>query len=222
MRRLALILALAATPARADTWVTFDRPVDDRSFYRAVACAAPAGARCTDPLTRWSARDRRDLTVSLRLMDEGPRTPRRAAMSQAIDHAIREINATGADLRLVRVRDGLDAMIDVWDSRFREGDPIVMPSEDLRGEALMEGARVQVWWDGDFTLTRAVILIAADLGTPDLRSVVLEEMVQSLGLLTDIEGEAYAETSIFSESSNAVTRLRGQDATAIRLHYPRD
>ena len=41
-----------------------------------------------------------------------------------------------------------------------------------------------------------------------------------MGLPTDIAGEAYR-GSIFSETGNSVVRLTGQDAEALRLHYPR-
>jgi hypothetical protein len=50
--------------------------------------------------------------------------------------------------------------------------------------------------------------------------VVLEELTQAMGLLTDIEGQAYADSSVFSETSNAVRRLSRQDRAALRLHYP--
>jgi hypothetical protein len=41
-----------------------------------------------------------------------------------------------------------------------------------------------------------------------------------MGLVTDVLSPAY-EDSIFAEDGNSVTRLRGQDAAALRRHYPR-
>lgn len=219
---VALALALGASPAAGDSFVRLDRRVPDAVFHRAVACAAPPGRDCTEPLVAWPAPDRRALTVALRSTEAKRPGPRQAQVGQALDQAIAEINGVGADLRLVRVADGSRAAISVWDSRLREGDPIVLPAEGLDGTAVMEGARVEVWWDGRRRITRAVIVIAGDLPATDLRSVVLEEVVQALGLLTDITGRAYAETSVFSEDANTVTRLSGQDAAVIRMHYPRE
>jgi len=45
-------------------------------------------------------------------------------------------------------------------------------------------------------------------------------LVQAMGLPTDIESPAYT-GSIFAESSNSAVWLRGQDAAALRRHYPR-
>jgi hypothetical protein len=216
VRALALALLLAG-PAQADNWVTFDHPVNDATFYFAVACAAPEGGDCRGPLVYWPARYA--LTVALRSMEGGPDTQRFRMLSRALNHAIEEINATGADLRLVR-DDAAPAAITVWDSTFAEGDPILWPDEGFDGSAVMEGARVHIWWNDDLTLYRGTILFAADLAPSEFRSVMLEEMTQSLGLLTDVEGEAYAERSIFDEGSNAIFHLRGQDAAAVRLHYP--
>jgi hypothetical protein len=218
VRALALTLWLAG-PALADDWVTFERTVDDATFYFAVACAAPEGEACRGPLVHWPAPERLALPVALRSMDGGPDTQRYRQLSRALNQAIDEINGTGADLRLVRDDDAPSA-ITVWDSTFAEGDAILWPDEGFDGSAIMEGARVHIWWNDDFTLYRATILFAADLAPSEFRSVMLEEMTQSLGLLTDLEGQAYAGRSIFDEGSNGIFYLQGQDAAALRLHYP--
>jgi hypothetical protein len=69
-------------------------------------------------------------------------------------------------------------------------------------------------------ITGAAIAISADIQRREIASVVLEELVQAMGLVTDVVSPAY-EDSIFSETGNSVTRLRGQDAAALRRHYPR-
>jgi hypothetical protein len=86
----------------------------------------------------------------------------------------------------------------------------------------MEGARVYIWWNERREIEEAMIVISAGLAADAMESVVLEELTQALGFLTDLEGRAYAETSIFSETSNAVTRLLGQDRMVVRRHYPPD
>lgn len=218
-----LLLAAAwASPAIADSFVELDRRVSDAAFHLAVACAAPPGEGCTEPLAAWPAPQRRELTVSLDAERAARPDPRHGAVGQALDAAIRQINRLGADIRLVRVADGSPAAIMLWDSDILEGQPIVLPEAGMDGAHLMEGARVEILWDADRWITEATIVIAGDLSPSDFRSVILEELVQSLGLLTDITGSAYADTSIFSETSNAVTRLSGQDAAVIRLHYPKE
>lgn len=213
---IALLLGLAG-PAAADSFVHLDRRVTDSDLHRAVACAAEPGGDCTEPMAAWPAPQRRALTVSLQGDGSGPR---HAQLGRALDRAVAQINRVGADLRLRRVGDGAEAEIMLWDSDIAEGEPIMLPEAGFDGQETMEGARVNLWWDDNHTITHGAIVIAADLPDGDLRSVVLEEMVQSLGLLTDLTGPAYAMTSIFSESSNTVTRLSGQDAAVVRLHYP--
>jgi hypothetical protein len=217
VRALALLLLLLSATARADTWVTLDVPVPDEDVWRAVACAAPLDGDCRETMAWWPAPMRQALPVAFRRMDDGPLTPRAAELSQALDHAIAEINAVGADIRLVRAAEGA---ITFWDSTFVLGEPIILPAEEMTGWSTMEGARVEIWWGDDQWIDRGVIVVAADLDAADFRSVALEELVQSLGLLTDLEGAPYALSSIFSETSNAVTRLAGQDAAVLRLHYP--
>ena len=54
-----------------------------------------------------------------------------------------------------------------------------------------------------------------------MKSTVLEEVIQSLGLLTDIHNRYYHTRSIFSETGGGrVTKLRGQDAATLLYHYP--
>jgi hypothetical protein len=70
------------------------------------------------------------------------------------------------------------------------------------------------------TILSAAIAISQDIRRREIASVVLEELVQALGLPTDIDSPAYTR-SIFSEADNATVWLRGQDAAALRRHYPR-
>jgi len=68
-------------------------------------------------------------------------------------------------------------------------------------------------------IDQAVISMSVDTPRRAIASVVLEEVVQALGLMTDIRSPVYRR-SIFAEDSNSGTRLRGQDAMVIRRHYP--
>ena len=49
---------------------------------------------------------------------------------------------------------------------------------------------------------------------------MLEELTQSMGLMTDIRNPYYETRSVFSEDSNSVVKLGEQDREALRLHYP--
>ena len=62
-------------------------------------------------------------------------------------------------------------------------------------------------------------MLAADIDEADIRSVVLEEIMQALGFGLDIENPAYNDVSIFSQDSNTVTTVEGQDATPLRMLY---
>ena len=69
------------------------------------------------------------------------------------------------------------------------------------------------------TIERAAIILARDLPPDHYRAVLLEELVQAMGLLTDIRNTAYAGRSIFAADDNLTTALQGQDLVALRRHY---
>ena len=71
--------------------------------------------------------------------------------------------------------------------------------------------------DGD--IREALIAVSAFTRRREIASILLEEITQGLGLMTDIRGPGYAR-SVFSEDGNSTTRLTGQDAMALRRHYP--
>ena len=73
----------------------------------------------------------------------------------------------------------------------------------------------------DGAIAAAAVAVSMHLPRRVLRSVVLEEVVQATGLVTDVAGAAYGD-SIFHETGNDVARLRGQDAAAVRRHYAGD
>jgi hypothetical protein len=219
-RGLAALIAVLASAALADSQLVIDTALTDDQFYKAVACGAPPGGACHLDLVNWPAVVARDLTISV--VQTAPGFARRhgRAGENALAGAINEINGIGSALTLRRIEDDAPAPIQVWFSDIREGDPVALPNVSLPQGDRMEGARVYIWWNAEYQIDRAVIILSRDLLPGELRSVMLEELTQSLGFLTDLEGKAYAEISIFSETSNAVTRLDGQDRMALRRHYP--
>jgi hypothetical protein len=216
---LATILVLAC-PALADSQLVLNRPLSDADFYKAVACAAPPGKGCVLDIVRWPDSAARDLVIKVAATQPRFARDHGNAGVKALQAAIDEINSTGAGLTLRRAKPDETGQIEVWFSDLGEGDAIELSGQGLPRGDRMEGARVYIWWNDAKEIDRAVIILSHDLLAEEMTSVMLEELTQSLGFLTDLEGSAYAESSIFSETSNAITQLRGQDRMVLRRHYP--
>lgn len=214
------ILVLLAVQARAgETLVHLARPVSDADFHRALACGALPGGKCRQPLIRWGQQTRRDLRVALLPAEAGFDQTRARLVGGAVDRAMAQINAVGADLRLRRVGPGEKPHVRIRMSALREGQR-TRGIDGVPDGWQVEAASFHVYTNADHRITRGTILISTDIDLSAIESVLLEELVQSLGLPVDIEGPAYADRSIFDQNSNRVTRLTGQDAAAIHLHYP--
>ncbi len=209
-------LLLLATAALPDDFVIAKGRLSDADFYRLVACGRPPGGICRMPLRRWPADLARDLTVT-KLSDIEPVWPTTAAqIDLALDLAIDQINNAGAGIRLRRVDDNAPALI-----RLQVRSPRTMAL--ISGEttqARIPAGMVMPGGASPDRITAASIVISSAIALTETNSVVLEELTQSLGLPFDISGKYYRRRSIFSQESNGVTRLTGQDITALRLHYP--
>ena len=218
---VAVVLASTACTARrvaAQEYIDVDGPLGDADFYRVVACGAPPGGDCAKPRIHWPADRRHPLAVGIAQVDPGVPDYRVGLLDRALDDAIAEINGAGADITLARVPGGpFDIpvyLVDVPQGGVVEGTG----NASLDGEQIAIG-RVVIRSRGS-RITSAAIAISAEIRRREIASVMLEELVQSLGLTTDILGPAY-EASIFAEDSNSTVWLRGQDAEALRRHYPR-
>ncbi|PWK55321.1 DUF2927 domain-containing protein [Roseicyclus mahoneyensis] len=215
---LALCVALAAPPAKAQEYITVPSLISDEDFHRLVACAAPPGGDCAKPLIRWPEARRLSLRVGIAAVADSFPSYKFDLIDQAIDVAIEEINASGAALFLSRAYEG-ELDVPVYLVNTPQGGTISGTSlPDLDG-ADMAIARVVLRSRGD-EIVSAGIAISQDINRREIASVVLEELVQAMGLPTDIDGPAY-QRSIFAEYSNSTVWLRGQDAAALRRHYPR-
>ena len=220
LRRLALALlfCLASTAASAQEFIAVPDMISEEDFYRLVACAAPPGGTCAKPFIRWPMTRRADLRIGI--ADVAPSFPsyKLDLIDRAIDAAIAEINATGADVHLTRAYEGT-VDIPFYLIPTPQGARITGTSIAELDGSEMAIARVALRSRGG-TILSAAIAISQDIRRREIASVVLEELVQALGLPTDIDSPAYTR-SIFSEADNATVRLRGQDAAALRRHYPR-
>ena len=216
----AALVLLGAGGARALEFVQTAGVLSDADFYRAVACGAAPGAPCAKPFTRWPAAKALDLSVTI--SDVHPDFPsyKRELVDSALQEAVDEINNVGAAVQLHILPSGSAADIPIYLTGARRGGLV-----DNTGFLGLDGSTIQaglvtLWWR-DGVIRSSGIALSKDLRRRSTRSVLLEELVQSLGLATDLRNPSYAGKTIFDEDSNAVTRLIGQDAQALRLHYPR-
>lgn len=222
MWRLVLLALLSILtqprPASAQEFIAVPDLISDEAFYRLVACAAPPGGDCAKPFIRWPRERRLRLRVGIAQIAEGFVGYRLDLIDRSIDRAIDEINGAGAHLFLERAYEGpFDVPIYLVDAP-QGGEIVGTGVADLDGTSISIG-RVALRSRGE-VITGAAIAISADIQRREIASVVLEELVQAMGLVTDVVSPAYTD-SIFSETENSASRLRGQDAAALRRHYPR-
>lgn len=217
---LAALLACLSAPLAAQEYIQTDALLSDEAFYRLVACGAAPGADCSKPMIFWPQDKRAALRVGF-----VSKTPALAPWQDrlytlALTNAVAEINRVGGGIRLQIVPPSelgtRDIAMHVLDTRPDEGMADTTEA-GLEGRVLPLGqvmVRARNRW-----IDQAVISMSVDTPRRAIASVVLEEVVQALGLMTDIRSPVYRR-SIFAEDSNSGTRLRGQDAMVIRRHYP--
>lgn len=102
MTLLTLALMLAAPGLRAQEFVRVSSLLSDEAFYRLVACAAPPGGECAKPLIRWPEARRLRLRIGIAGVASSFPSYKLDLVDRAIDAAISEINAAGAELFLTR------------------------------------------------------------------------------------------------------------------------
>ncbi len=212
--------ALSVSAQGEDDFLVTRGPLSHEDFYRLVSCRALPGGPCTAEPIRWPASKAQDLTVGFAPIRPGYPSRTADRMARAVENAIAEINAAGAALRLRLAKKGEAPDITFHLVPVREGDAIEGTGVFGVDGQVIGAALVTVWWDEGQELTEAIIVLAEDLPVADLGPVVLEELTQAMGLMTDIRNPSYEGLSVFSEDSNRVTRLGPQDREALRRHYP--
>lgn len=219
--KLVLVMVLLAAPTFAQEFIATDAPLSDTDFYRLVSCAAPRGGDCQKDVVRWSPADAQDVSLGIVQIDPGyPQDVGRLA-SDALKSAISQLNKIDADLHVTLSDSNRKPDIGVYLLTISEGDAIRNTGLNPLDGAIIEAAKAQLWWRADFSLIEGAIVFGKDIDRGDLPSVMLEEVTQAMGLLTDIGGPYYQSRSIFSESSNQLTTLGPQDVMALRRHYPK-
>jgi len=222
LTNLVVWLAMAVSAVAMDDveYLKSRGPLSDDAFYRVLACNGASGETCESQLIKWAPHVRDNLTIAIAGVGEAFPKIKATEIASALDTAIQEINQIGAGLHLKRVQpEEGRAAIELFLVNAKSGGILNdVPSMMLRGARIQLG-QVHVGYREN-TIRAAHIAISRDIPLTHIRSVVLEEVVQALGLLTDILNPYYRHRSIFAEDCNCTTRLMDQDAVALRLHYP--
>ena len=215
------VLIVSVTSISAKDFVRSKGKLSDNDFYRAVACGAPVGQKCGHSTYKWPEPMRGNLTVGVMAIEDAFPEDLAAAAAGALVQAIEEINGVNAGIRLVQVSKGTpNIKVFFVSGKIRGGGS---NAKTVTAFALAEGASgMALVYPGrrKGSIARAEIYISDVIPKSLLRAVVLEELVQSLGLLTDIHNRYYNKRSVFSEVGSSTNKLRGQDAKALLLHYP--
>jgi Protein of unknown function (DUF2927) len=208
-----LLSLLLALPASAQDAIPAG-PLSDAALLRLLTCGAAPKGDCTVKPVRWR---NPDLTISFGPIPRGYYDKRAARIERALDQAIATLNAAGSGVRLTRVSGRAD--IELRPTLFRMGEKIRTEDGVANGLRMSEGL-FSIQPDASGRIRSATILIARDAKMPNIRSIVLEEITQSLGFRFDVRGGTYQDISIFAQWGNSVNEINGQDAAVLRLYYP--
>lgn len=219
MKALApLVLAVLPLQAGAQDYIEAPGRLSDEDFYRAVACAAPPGGDCQKPFVRWDAS--RPIRVALRQIDDAYLGRPKLRADAALERAVQALNGAEAGFRLARVAPGAPAEIEIFFLDIARGQPIAGTGIEGVDGALLGGASTRVLFNHETGfITRAAVVFSTTLETRVYESVMLGELTQAMGLMTDIKGPAYRGVSVHDHESNAATGPALQDIMALRRHY---
>lgn len=218
LRRTIIALSmcvLTVTSATAQDYVTSDGPLDDTAFYRLVACAAPPEQSCAKSFLRW---DKEQISVGIVHRSTAYLEGKMKRVDASVVRALQRLNDSGMGLRLTRATTAPDIAIHLLDTA--RGDAITDSGAPMLDDLTLTNALTTLDVRGD-TITRAWIAFSRDMSIRQYESVMLEEITQALGLLSDIRNPYYDSRSIFSQDADNSLKIPGaQDTIALRRHYP--
>lgn len=214
--RLALALAACATlPAQAQDYVESVGALNDTDFYQLVACAAPVDAPCTKPFYKW---DRAILTVGIVQRDAPFLGGKIKRADAAVVRAVQHLNAVNMGITLRQSADSPDIAIYLLDTA--RGEKISSKQGNPLNGHVMANAITTLDVDGGL-IKGASIAVSRTMRIRQYESVMLEEITQALGLITDISNPYYRSRSILSQNAdNSLKILGDQDKIALIRHYP--
>ncbi|KEJ88279.1 DUF2927 domain-containing protein [Sulfitobacter donghicola] len=195
--------------------VISDGPLTQEAFYRLVACAAPQDQPCAKPFYHWQSRE---ITVGIVQRDKpflGGKIKRAEA---AVVRALQHLNAVDMGVSLRQTADDPDIAIHLLD--VARSETINLGPDHLLHGLRMANAITALDVEGS-RIIGASIALSRTMTIRQYESVMLEEITQALGLLTDIENPYYQSRSIFSQNAdNSLKTLGEQDKLALIRHYP--
>lgn len=191
-----------------------DGPLDDTAFYRLVACAAPPDGPCAKPFYKWNKP-----TLTISIVERAPAflggKLKRAEAS--LVRAVQRLNGVGMGLTLT-TGEGAAPDIAIHLLDVARGQTI-STGTFLKGK-MMANAITALEVKGS-TITGAAIGFSTTLSIRQYESVMLEEITQALGLITDVQNPYYQTRSILSQNAgNSLKTLGIQDRMALTRHYP--
>jgi len=202
-------------PAQAQDFVDSQGPLEDTAFYRLVACAAPPEGECAKPFYKWN---KTDITVGIIQRPPAFLGGKLKRAEASVVRAVQRLNTVGMAVTLRLEEANPDITIRLLD---------VVRGQEIRGStrALLNGrtmANAITALDVDgATIICATIGFSNTMTIRQYESVMLEEITQALGLITDIQNPYYRTRSILSQNAdNSLKTLGEQDRMALIRHYP--
>lgn len=215
---------ILASFAAAKDFTTSIGKLSDVAFYKSVACKAPSGKSCETPFRRWPKAVQNKLTIGLVSVQAGD-ADYQLLTKAAISNAVDQINKADTPLKLKIVTGAsvrrADIKIYLIKPRGKRGLIRGTGNRLLNGQKA-ENAIVASSVVGRHIVSAAVAVTVEQVSAGELSAILLEEIVQGLGLSWDIRNPYYAKRSIFAQQGrDFVTTLTGQDLKALQLHYPK-
>lgn len=201
--------------AAAQDFVETDGPLSDTAFYHLVACAAPPDRTCAKLLYKWN---KTNITVGITQRDPAFLGGKLKRAEAAVVRAVQRLNAVGMGLHLIEDDDTPDITIHLLD--IARGQRIENSQAEVLNGLTLANAITALDVDGS-TINGAAIGFSNSITIRQYESVMLEEITQALGLITDIQNPYYRTRSILSQNGdNSLKSLGEQDRVALIRHYP--
>jgi hypothetical protein len=209
------VLAATSLPAQAQDFVDSTGLLDDAAFYRLVACAAPPQGPCAKPFYRWG---KTQITVGIVTRGDAFLGGKQKRAEAALVRALQQLDDVGMALTLRSSAQAPDIAIHLLDAA--RGHIIALERDSVLNGLTLENAITALDVQGSL-ITAAAIGVSSTLSIRQYESVLLEEITQALGLLTDIRNPVYDSRSILSQDANNSLKTLGiQDRMALIRHYP--
>lgn len=209
-----MALALLAGSAQAQDYVHSEGPLEDTAFYRLVACAAPPNGPCTKPFYRWI---KPEITVGITTRSRAFLGGKMKRADASLFRALQHLDSVQMGVQLSPSENSPDITIHLLDTP--RGEVITGTQTPLDGLTMANA--ITVLDIKGSTINAAHIGFSNTLTIRQYESVMLEEITQALGLVTDIENTYYNSRSIFSQSGdNSLKTFGQQDRMALIRHYP--